>query len=246
MIPAPTAITAVERMANDADGGVRAASIRALGRFGPPTESTLRLARSAFVDPDPQVRAATVSTIGVWDLPVEQMVADLIPLLQEPNDEVKVQVAEVLPRCVGSAESVVEKLSQTLAEDVSPLVQIAVALALAKLGPLASAAGPTLLRVGQTGEAGVREQAMRAMVMIQPPEAQEGFVLGLIDPVPEVRVVASAGWIKAASVPSDVAPALIQALRDPETQVRANVAFALGPVGSPANRSRSRPPGMRC
>jgi HEAT repeat protein len=74
----------------------------------------------------------------------------------------------------------------------------------------------------------VREQAMRALVMIQPPEAKEGFTLGLIDPVPEVRLVASAGWIKAASVPSDVVPALIQALRDPETHVRANVAFALG------------------
>jgi HEAT repeat protein len=106
-------------------------------------------------------------------------------------------------------------------------VQGAAALALARIGPGAAAAGPALLRLAQTGDAGVREQAMRALVMIQPPEAGAGFESGLTDPVPEVRVVASAGWIKAASVPVTAALALAEALRDPEQQVRANVAHAL-------------------
>ena len=63
--------------------------------------------------------------------------------------------------------------------------------------------------------------------MIQPPEGAEGFEAGLSDAAAEVRVVASAGWIKAASVPATIGPALVEALRDPEPQVRANAAHAL-------------------
>jgi HEAT repeat protein len=222
----------IERAATDEDGGVRAAAVRALGGLGPPPPSSLALVRAAIADPDPLARAAAVASIGAWDRPVDEMVADLVPLLRDPNDEVKVQVAEVLPRCVGAAASVVEKLAEVLAEDDNPLVQMEIALALAKLGSHATAAGPTLLRIARTGEAGVREQAMRALVMIQPPEANDGFLAGLTDPVAEVRVVASAGWIKAAAVPAAVVPALIEALRDPEVQVRANVAYALGRMES--------------
>ena len=39
--------------------------------------------------------------------------------------------------------------------------------------------------------------------------------------------MASAGWMKAAAVPEEAVPALVEALRDPEIQVRANAAHAL-------------------
>ena len=68
---------------------------------------------------------------------------------------------------------------------------------------------------------------MRALVMIQPPEGVEAFEAGLTDPTAEVRVIASAGWMKAAAVPATAGPALVEALRDPEAQVRANAAHAL-------------------
>lgn len=224
---AAAARTAVERAAADEDGGVRAAAIRALGELGPPTRNTLKLVRSAIADPDPLVRSAAVGSVGSWERPLDEMIVDLVPLLRDPNDEVKIQVAEVLPRCVGAAEPVVEKLAEVLTEDASSSVQMAVAFALAKLGTPAIAAGPALLKAARTGEAGVREQAMRALVMIQPTEATEGLAAGLTDPSVDVRVVASAGWVKAGSVPAEVVPALVEALRDPESQVRANVAYAL-------------------
>ena len=63
--------------------------------------------------------------------------------------------------------------------------------------------------------------------MIQPPEGVEAFEAGLTDPTAEVRVIASAGWMKAAAVPATAGPALVEALRDPEAQVRANAAHAL-------------------
>src|SRR6185312_16461700 len=44
----------------------------------------------------------------------------------------------------------------------------------------------------------------------------------------QVRMLASAGWRKAAAVPEEAVPALVEALNDPEVRVRANAAFALG------------------
>ncbi|MCE9563215.1 MAG: HEAT repeat domain-containing protein, partial [Planctomycetes bacterium] len=219
--------SAIEKVAADEDGGVRSQAVGALGGLGSPTPSTLRLVRAAITDADPQVRAAAVRAIGSWDLPGAEVVGDLLPLLRDPNDQVKIQVASVLPRLTGATEAVVGGLCRMLTDDDSAVIQGAAALALARLGSAAVAAGPVLLRAARTGEAGVREQAMRALVMIQPPEAIEAFTVGLTDPAAEVRVVASAGWIKAVTVPAEVIPALVDGLRDPETQVRANAAYAL-------------------
>jgi HEAT repeat protein len=73
----------------------------------------------------------------------------------------------------------------------------------------------------------VREQAVRAVVMIQPPETADVLTGGMTDANAEVRKVASAGWMKAAEIPEAAVPALVEALRDPEVQVRANAAHAL-------------------
>ncbi len=224
---AGSARAALERAAADEDGAVRAKAVRALGALGAPPAATLHLIRAAIADPDPAVRAGAAASVGAWDAPPDEVLADLLPLLRDPNDEVKVQVCEVLSKWAGAAEPVVEGLCHALAEDDSAWVQASAALALARIGSGAAGAGPALLRAARTGEAGVREQAMRALVMIQPPEAVEAFAAGLADPESEVRMVASAGWIKAAAVPATVGPALVDALRDPEPQVRANAAHAL-------------------
>jgi HEAT repeat protein len=101
------------------------------------------------------------------------------------------------------------------------------AQALGPLGPAAAGAGAALLRAARTGEVAVREEALRAVAMIQPPEAAEAFTGGMTDASPEVRKVASAGWMKAAEIPEAAVPVLVEALRDPEVQVRANAAHAL-------------------
>jgi HEAT repeat protein len=73
----------------------------------------------------------------------------------------------------------------------------------------------------------VREQALRAIAMIQPPETMQALAAGLKDDCGDIRLVASAGWMKAAAIPEEAIPALVEALRDPELQVRANAAHAL-------------------
>src|SRR5262249_10536452 len=84
----------------------------------------------------------------------------------------------------------------------------------------------------QTGEAAVREQAMRAVVLIQPPEAAQAFAAGLKDTQEEVRKLASAGLMKAQDIPPAVVPELVEALRDPHSQVRSNAAHALARLDS--------------
>jgi HEAT repeat protein len=178
-------------------------------------------------DADPLVRAAAVETLGRWGVGGDAVVAGLLTLLADANDEVKAQVAQALPKLAGPTPAVIEGLCRRLLEDDSAWVQVQAAQGLGRLGPAASAAGPSLLRAAQTGEEAVREQAMRAIAMIQPPETTQAFLTGLRDASADIRQVASGGWMKAAAIPEEVIPALVEALRDPDTQVRANAAHAL-------------------
>ena len=218
--------SALERACQDEDGGVRSQAVRALGALGPAKESWPALL-TGLLDADPQVRTSAVQAMGQWDEADDAALSALMALLEDANDQVKVQVAEVLPKLAGATPAVIEGLCRRLLEDDSVLVQCQAAQALSKLGPAAAVAGGPLLRTARTAEVTVREQAMRAIAMIQPPEAGAAFASGLQDVDGEIRKMASAGWMKMATIPEEVIPALIDALRDPESQVRANAAHAL-------------------
>ena len=127
------------------------------------------------------MRAAAVSSIGRWDEANEASLKVLAALLEDANDQVKVEAIKVLPKLAGATPAVIEGLCRRLLEDDSEQVQAHAALALGKLGPDAEAAGGPLLHAAQTGEVSVREQAMRAIAMIQPPETTQAFVAGLKD-----------------------------------------------------------------
>ena len=181
-------------------------------------------------DADPLVRAAAVESVGQWGEPSEAVLSGLMLLLDDANDQVKVEVTKVLPKLAGATPAVIDGLCRRLLEDDSDWVQVYAALALGKLGPAAAAAGGPLLRAAQTGEVSVREQAMRAIAMIQPPETTEAFAAGLKDACGDIRMVASAGWMNATAIPEEAIPALVEALRDPEVQVRANCRARPGPA----------------
>jgi HEAT repeat protein len=227
--PAATgARAALEKAAADADAGVRGQAVRALGAVGPPARGSEQVVLAELQDADPQVRAAAVEAVGQWGDASPAALAALLPLLEDANDQVKVQVTRVLPQLAGGTPAAVDGLCRLLLEDDSAWVQAHAAAALGKLGPAAAAAGAPLARAAQTADVSVREQAMRALALIQPPEAALAFAFGLKDGDSAIRKLASAGWMKAAAVPEEVIPALVEALHDPEVQVRANAANALG------------------
>jgi HEAT repeat protein len=218
---------ALEKAARDDDGGVRSQAIRALGAIGSLTPASAEVVLAGLQDPDPVVRVAAVEALGLWGEASAAIVSALSVLLDDANDQVKVEVTRVLPKLAGPTPAVIDGLCRRLLEDDSDWVQVYAASALGKLGPAATAAGGPLLRAAQTGEASVREQAMRAIAMIQPAETTEAIAAGLRDACADVRRVASAGWMKATDIPDAAIPALVEALADPEVQVRANCAHAL-------------------
>jgi HEAT repeat protein len=218
---------ALERACHDEDGAARAEAVRALGALGRPTPASVAAVHGGLHDDDPRVRAAAVEAVGRWGDAGGAVLGRLLALLEDPNDQVKAEAARALPRLAGAAPAVVEALCRRLQADGSAWVQEHVALALGKLGPGADAAGEALLRAAQTGEAGVRERAMRALALIQPPQAPAAFAAGLGDASAEVRKIASGGWMKQVTIPEEAIPGLVAALTDPEVQVRANAAHAL-------------------
>jgi HEAT repeat protein len=221
----------LEQAAQDEDIEVRAHALFALGEIGPASGSTGRLLLAALEDPHPQVRAAAVEALSKRDELGEAGSGALLRVVADTNDAVKIQVTKALPRLAGATTPVIEALRQLLQDD-NPEVQVAAALALGKLGPAAAPAGEALLQAAQTGAAAVRDQALRAIAIIQPPEAALAFRGGLKDSQEEIRKVASAGFIKAAEITEDIIPDLIAALRDPEIQVRANAARVLARLDS--------------
>ncbi len=219
---AAAARSSLEQATRDENGAVRGQAIVALGEIGIPTPATTEAVQAGLQDVDPQVRAAAIQSVGQLGHSSAAIVHTVLLLLDDANAEVKVQATKVLPRLAGATPKVIDGLCRRLLDDDSDWVQIHAALALGKLGSAATAAGPSLLRAAQTGEVSVREQAMRAIAMIQPPETAEALAAGLKDGCGDIRKIASAGWMNATAISDEVIPALVEALRDPEVQVRAN------------------------
>lgn len=96
----------------------------------------------------------------------------------------------------GATPAVLEELGKLLEDDTEE-VQVVAAQALGRLGSAAAAAGAALLRAFQSSEGPVREQALRALVKIQPPEGLAAFLAGMADPDADLRKVASAGLMEA-------------------------------------------------
>jgi HEAT repeat protein len=219
--------SALEKAAGDEDGGVRSHAIRALGVIGQPTAVTQKVVLDGLQDADPLMRAASVEAIGEWGETSRPLASRLLPLLEDATDQVKVQTAQVLPKLAGPTKEVVDGLCGRLQKDDSAWAREQAAAALGRLGPAAMAAGSALLRAAQTGEVGVRLEAMKAIALIQPPETIAAFASGIRDSDSTIRKVASGGWMKAETIPEEVISSLVEALRDPEVQVRANAAHAL-------------------
>lgn len=224
---AATALPALEAATRDADGAVRAAALAAIVELPADVARPLAAALAGLDDADPRVRAAAAEALGRLGAANDADAGRLLPLLEDANDQVKYQVIRTLPKLLGPTTAVIEGLCRRLLEDDSAWIQATAAQALGQLGPAAAKAGASLLRAARTGETTVREEALRAVAMVQPPQAAEALSEGMRDGSAEVRRVASAGWMRATAVPESAVPYLVEALRDPEVQVRANAAHAL-------------------
>ncbi len=225
---AAEALPNLEHACEDEDGGVRALALRAISRVGPLSPRSQALVRQCFDDADPQVRLAAVVACERPEELEEATYKAIFDRLDDAHDPVKVRAASLLAKRGDDLNALVERLVKFVAEDDNPWVREQAAAALGGLGQAALVAGPVLAQAMQTGEARVRDAALRALVRLQPPDATSAFLAGLKDEFPEIRKVASAAWHKADEIPEEAIPGLVHALNDPEAQVAANAAFALG------------------
>lgn len=109
--------------------------------IGPPTPASEQCVVAGLGDAASQVRASAVEALGRWRKPSEAVLTRLAPLLEDANDQVKVEVTKVWPKLAGATPALIDGLCRRLLEDDSAWVQVHAALALAKLGPVAGAAG---------------------------------------------------------------------------------------------------------
>jgi HEAT repeat protein len=230
--PARSAVAALAKVAQEDEDDVRCPALAALGAIGDLPPAPAQTLLGALEDANPKVRAAAVEAVGQRLELKEASLPLLLRLLDDATDVVKVELTRALPTVAGAAPAVISGLTRWLTDN-DPVVQAHAAQALGKLGAAAAGAVEALVRVARIGEAEVREQALRALALIQPPEAPRAFRDGIHDAVPAIRKVASAGLVKAATIPAAIVPALIEALHDPEIQVRANAAQALARLTPP-------------
>jgi HEAT repeat protein len=223
---AAAAVPELLAAAQDEDDGVRVQILLALGDIGTEGRDVSAVLVQAFTDANPEVRAAAIEAIGKHPSLGEAGIGALLAGCTDAADAVKVAAARALPKVAGESTHAVEILSRLL-RDEAPEVQITAAQALGALGKVAQPAGPELAHAAQVGAAEVREQALHALALIQPPEAIQAFLGGLADPVAEIRKISSAGLILVPELSDAVVPGLVEALHDPETQVRANAARVL-------------------
>src|SRR5262249_50224458 len=174
-LKAEEARAALETACRDDDPGVRAKALRAIAELGPAPSSTDAVIDS-LTDLDPLVRAVAVDAIVGWPgVTVDPAVFG--GLIDDNNDEVAARAIRLAPQ-LASAETILPALRGRLVGTPNPMVQVAAAVALGKLGPAAVGAETELASAAREGDADLRLAPMRAPAPVPPPRAAGVFATG--------------------------------------------------------------------
>jgi HEAT repeat protein len=243
---------------SDSSAAVRAAAVRSLGRVetGPhaaallvarledPAETVrwraaealaaVPLTASSVVDPlvriaaraDSPGRAGAAATLGRLGRQAQPAVAALVSALDDPRAEVRGRAAWALGEIGPDARTAVPGLV-ALARDAEVGWQVIDALG--KIGPEARAALPALREAlrGENASARWRAAAALGRLGADARAAAPDLALSLRDPVANVRF-AAARALALVDAPPDFADALVSALHDGDSRVRAEAARTLG------------------
>ena len=88
-------------------------------RSAPQPRASVQLVLAGLQDADPLVRAAAVESMGRWGEASEANLSGLAPLLEDANDQVKVEAIKALPKLAGATPAVIDGLCRRLLEDDS-------------------------------------------------------------------------------------------------------------------------------
>jgi HEAT repeat protein len=220
------AVAAVIAGASGEDVRVRRAAVEILGDL--PNREAARVLRTAVGDPDATVRASALRSLARAGDAVAIPVA--VEALADPEPAVRlaaIRAVETLPDGPpGAADSI-----RSLLADPDPSVRATAASAI--LRGSAPEEGVSVLRAMLDSEdPRTREQALGALEGSGSVVAFEMGDVGLRDADPRVRVAAARAL--ATSDPAQAVPLLVHALDDDISDVRHEVARALGRIGTPS------------
>jgi predicted Zn finger-like uncharacterized protein len=225
----------------------RAEAAHAIGAVGQdlPADSTreavLTALGTALADPDNTVRVFAAQSLWVIERNADRVVPTLLKvLLEDPDRDVRAKAAFALGVLEGKAKAAVPTLNAAL-KDTNPLLRLAAATALGKIGTPARVCYPTLDQLAKEDkQPEVRKAASEAIKKIGPPtrtDVQTLLIPALKNPNPDYRAAAAVClWMLFREARDAVLP-LSEALADTDEQVRSHAAFALAAIGPDAEEA---------
>lgn len=186
------------------------------------------LLREGFRDSSPALRKTAVTAAA--KMVGAELVDDIIPLLDDEDQDVKHAAIEALARLAPEARERVERLALSLADAESPEGRRDAAML---LGALNDADKLSLLAKDEDAE--VRKTALYALAGVRPSPSATHFAMALVDEDPDVRIAASTALGEAGG--EAALEALLLSLLDEDPWVRCSVVKSLAKVGGERARS---------
>ena len=237
--PRPEDMEAIVELLNHEDSAVRAAAARALGQLGPQAAEAARALTGLLEDEADNVRAAAAMALGEIGPAANVAVPKLIELLADYYSGVRDVARQALGK-IGAPRLEDEETIVELLGHADPAVRAAAAVALAQLyapaGRCSQDLSNKLLQQAYGDpDTAVRENARVAWLAVSScflSRIVEEHVGYLSNPFPGFRKLGAEtlGWIGAAASPIAVAPLLEVLNNDPDPEVRAAAASALGQI----------------
>jgi HEAT repeat protein len=233
------------RALEDPDRETRSYALSALGQLGPLSRSAVPSLARLLQRHDYRMARGAISAlarIGSEDPAARQV---LFRELSQGGPELRRLTAQSLGFCKSLTSDVVAALTEALADDDIG-VRTAAAESLSEIGPEAEDAVPALLSMFRDGDEWDRSRASGALAAITRlhERSAAGLLKGLQSRQPEVRVMSALSTAfrfnsddpridkqdpeQVVWDPSAVVPGLIEALEDPDSDVVAAAARALG------------------
>ena len=232
-------VPAIARALRHPNKNVRANAISALGQIGPLAKPAVpelvKTLAKALTDNDREVRDHITRTLGTIGPEAKVAVPTLIKILEDPDEEARLDAAEALVE-IGSGTKAAAKALKEIARQGNGFLTVHAGLCLWRIekdGDLAK----DFMRCLKNPHHFVREEAVRALRDLGP--QAKSAVPALIevlqhDPNADVRLTAG-GTLGAIGPGAKAAiPSLTKALKDPDPHISRTAAWALGRIGAEA------------
>ncbi|MEO2049316.1 MAG: HEAT repeat domain-containing protein [Pirellulales bacterium] len=220
----------IESLADD-DGLVRASAAEAIGRFGQIAHEATPVLANALNDIDSRVREAAIVALGETATDRATHTTLFVHALGDKQATVRIAAVLVIGKHVEIASTMVNALLVALS-DQDAQVRSGAAMGLATAGAAGAVAGPTLVECLQDPVVAVRVSAAHALGESGEtnPKRLGALTIALKDASAEVQRQAVLTLCRLGRAANPVAPQLVEALENEESEFRILVVESFRPI----------------